>query len=138
MPLRQSGSIATNGSTVAEQIGAQIFIDGWALVAPSQPALAAKLAEQAAKVSHDGESVHAAMLWAAMEAEAFSSSDIDHLARYRALGSFPRDSLIAKLIADVRGWHKENPDWRTHGSRSKITMAMTNTRAIAMSCQTMR
>ena len=108
----QSGSIATNGSTIAEQIGAQIFIDGWALVAPDQPALAAKLAEQAAKVSHDGESVHAAMLWAAMEAEAFSSSDIDHLVD-TGLRFIPTDSLIAKLIADVRGWHKENADWRT-------------------------
>jgi ADP-ribosylglycohydrolase len=108
----QSGSIATNGSTIAEQIGAQIFIDGWALVAPDQPALAAKLAEQAAKVSHDGESVHAAVLWAAMEAEAFSSSDVDHLVD-TGLRFIPTDSLIAKLIADVRGWHKENSDWRT-------------------------
>ena len=108
----QSGSIATNGSTIAEQIGAQIFIDGWALVAPDQPELAAKLAEQAAKVSHDGESVHAAMLWAAMEAEAFSCSDIDHLVD-TGLRFIPADSLIARLIADVRGWHKENPDWRT-------------------------
>ena len=49
------------------------------MVAPGQPELAAQLAEQAGKVSHDGESVHAAMLWAAMEAEAFGSSDIDHL-----------------------------------------------------------
>ena len=24
----------------------------------------------------------------------------------------PRDSLIAKLIADIRAWHKANPDWR--------------------------
>ena len=30
--------------TVAEQIGAQIFIDGWAMVAPRQPELAARLA----------------------------------------------------------------------------------------------
>src|SRR6185503_13592015 len=74
-----SGSIAVNGKTVAEQIGAQIFIDGWAMVAPRQPKLAARLAEQAAKVSHDGEAVHAAMLWVAMEAEAFASADVDHL-----------------------------------------------------------
>ena len=39
-----SGSIATNGQTVAEQIGAQIFIDGWAIVAPGDPELAARLA----------------------------------------------------------------------------------------------
>ncbi|KXT12556.1 hypothetical protein AC579_7492 [Pseudocercospora musae] len=37
-----SGSIKTNGKTIAEQIGAQIFIDGWAMVAPGNPALAAQ------------------------------------------------------------------------------------------------
>ncbi|PZM08768.1 ADP-ribosylglycohydrolase family protein [Rhizobium tubonense] len=112
-----SGSIATNGQAVAEQIGAQIFIDGWAMVAPRQPELAAKLAEQAGKVSHDGESVYAAMLWAAMEAEAFGSADIDHLLD-TGLAQIPRDSLIAKLIADIRAWHKANPDWRD--TRQKI------------------
>lgn len=106
-----SGSIATNGQAVAEQIGAQIFIDGWAMVAPGQPRLAAKLAEQAGKVSHDGESVHAAMLWAAMEAEAFKTSDIDTLIDV-GLSVIPADSLIARLIADIRAWHKQNPDWR--------------------------
>lgn len=106
-----SGSIAANGTTVAEQIGAQIFIDGWAMVSPRQPQLAAKLAEQAGKVSHDGESVHAAMLWAAMEAEAFGSSDIDHLLD-TGLAQIPRDSLIAKLIADIRAWHIAHADWR--------------------------
>ena len=117
IPAPHSGSIATNGSTVAEQIGAQIFIDGWAMVAPGQPALAARLAEQAGKVSHDGESVHAAVLWAAMEAEAFNSSNIDHLID-TGLGFIPKDSLIAKLIADVRAWHRQNPDWRD--TRQKI------------------
>lgn len=117
IPAPQSGSSATNGQAVAEQIGAQIFIDGWAMVAPRQPELAAKLAEQAGKVSHDGEAVYAAMLWAAMEAEAFASSDIDHLID-TGLKQVPSDSLIAKLIADVRGWHKDYPDWRD--TRQKI------------------
>jgi ADP-ribosylglycohydrolase len=105
-----SGSIATNGTTVAEQIGAQIFIDGWALVSPGQPKLAARLAQKAGSVSHDGESVHAAMLWAAMEAEAFRSADIDHLLEV-GLSVIPADCLIARLIADVRAWHKQNKDW---------------------------
>ena len=112
-----SGAIATNGQTVAEQIGAQIFIDGWALVAPGNPMLAARLAKAAASVSHDGEAVHAAMLWAAMEAEAFVSSDIGHLID-TGLSVIPRDSLIARLIADIRAWHQEHPDW--HDTRRKI------------------
>ncbi len=110
IPAPQSGSIATNGTTVAEQIGAQIFIDGWAMVAPGQPQLAAQLAEKAGSVSHDGESVHAAMLWAAMEAEAFRSSEIDHLLDV-GLSVIPADCLIARLIADIRAWHAQNVDW---------------------------
>jgi hypothetical protein len=35
IPAPASGSIAVNGTTLAEQIGAQIFIDGWAMVAPN-------------------------------------------------------------------------------------------------------
>ena len=111
IPAPHSGSIATNGTTVAEQIGAQIFIDGWAMVAPGQPRLAARLAEQAGRVSHDGEAVHAAMLWAAMESEAFVSSDIDHLLD-TGLATIPADSLITRLIKDVRAWHRQYPDWR--------------------------
>lgn len=117
IPAPESGSIATNGQGMAEQIGAQIFIDGWAMVAPGQPQLAAKLAEQAGKVSHDGESVYAAMLWAAMEAEAFVSADIEHLID-TGLSMIPKDCAIARMIGDVRTWHKHYPDWRD--TRQKI------------------
>src|SRR5580704_14542905 len=113
----RSGSIAMNGQTVAEQIGAQIFIDGWALVAPGKPRLAARLAEAAGSVSHDGESVNAAKLLAAMEAEAFLSADIDHLLDV-GLTVIPVNSLITRLVADVRAWHSEIPDWRD--ARQKI------------------
>ncbi|MET3898044.1 ADP-ribosylglycohydrolase [Devosia sp. UYZn731] len=110
IPAPASGSIQTNGTTVAEQIGAQIFIDGWALVAPGQPELAARLAGRAGSVSHDGESVYAAQLWAAMEAEAFLSKDIDHLLDV-GLSVIPADCHIAAVIADIRQWHRHNPDW---------------------------
>jgi ADP-ribosylglycohydrolase len=106
-----SGSIATNGAPVAEQIGAQIFIDGWAIVAPGDPKLAARLAEQAALVSHDGAAVDAAKLWAAMEAEAFVSRDIEHLLEI-GLAQISSESPIARMIADVRRWRGQFPDWR--------------------------
>jgi len=60
IPAPRSGSIEVNGPIVAQQIGAQIFIDGWAMVAPGDPELAARLASKAASVSHDGEAVYAA------------------------------------------------------------------------------
>lgn len=106
----RSGSIEKNGKTVAEQIGAQIFIDGWGMIARGNPVLAAKLAEKAGKVSHDGESVYAAMLLAAMEAEAFNSKDVNHLLD-TGLGFIPTTSELAKMIFEIRQWHASDNDW---------------------------
>jgi hypothetical protein len=112
VPAPQSGSIELNGRTVAEQIGAQIFIDGWALVSPGNPEQAAYLAEQAGRVSHDGEAVHAAKLLAAMEAQAFIERDVQKLIDV-GLTFVPRDTLIRRVVEDVRGWHAgdNNRDW---------------------------
>lgn len=106
-----SGSMQLNGRVVAEQIGAQIFIDGWAMVAPGRPEVAADLAQRAGTVSHDGEAVYAAQLLAAMEAHAFVESDIEVLID-TGLRFVPADCLVARMIADIRGWHREVGDWR--------------------------
>jgi len=111
-----SGSKAVNGSVLAEQIGAQIFIDGWALVSPGRPVQAAELARRAATVSHDGEAVFGAQVIAAMEAEAFVTSDIDRLLDC-GLRSIPAGSLIARMIEDIRGWHADEDDWRAARER---------------------
>ncbi|MCL5274439.1 MAG: ADP-ribosylglycohydrolase family protein [Chloroflexi bacterium] len=112
-----SGSIALNGKVVAEQIGAQIFIDGWALVAPGNPALAAELARKAASVSHDGEAIYGAQVLAAMEAQAFVESDINALLD-TGVSFVPPDSLIAQLIHDIRAWRAIDHDW--HKTRRRI------------------
>ncbi|MCY4656037.1 MAG: ADP-ribosylglycohydrolase family protein [Gammaproteobacteria bacterium] len=107
-----SGSIACNGQVVAEQIGAQIFIDGWALVNPGDPERAADFARRAGSVSHDGESVYGAMVLAAMEAAAFEEKDLDKLVDI-GQEQIPKDSTINRMINDIRAWHQENPDdWR--------------------------
>src|SRR3984957_13237320 len=79
IPAPRSGSIALNGKTVAEQIGAQIFIDSWAMVAPGKPLLAFELAGKAGSVSHDGEAVLAAQFLAVMESQAFVEPDLNAL-----------------------------------------------------------
>lgn len=107
----RSGSIALNSQVVAEQIGAQIFIDGWAMVAPGDPALAADLARRAASVSHDGEAIYGAQVLAAMEAQAFVESDVDRLID-TGLSFIPADSVIARMIGDIRAWHARDGDWR--------------------------
>ncbi len=74
-----SGSIERNGIVVAEQVGAQIFVEGFAMTRPGDPEAAADLVERAARVSHDGESVHAARVVAALVAGAFTETDMDKL-----------------------------------------------------------
>ncbi len=107
----ESGSMARNGRVVAEQIGAQIFIDGWAMISPGDPERAADLARRAASVSHDGEAIHGAQVVAAMEAQAFVESDIDALLD-AGTSLIPKDSLIYRLIADLREWRDIYDDWR--------------------------
>lgn len=106
-----SGSMALNGKVVSEQIGAQIFIDGWAMVSPGDPETAAELARRAASVSHDGEAIYGAQVIAAMEAAAFYESDLDKLID-TAVALIPGDSIIYRLIQDIRDWHAKENDWR--------------------------
>lgn len=75
----QSGAGEKNGMIIAEQIGSQIFIDTWAMVNPGNPERAARMAREAAVVSHDGIAVECAVYLAAMEAMAFEEKDIDSL-----------------------------------------------------------
>ena len=97
---------------VAEQIGAQIFIDGWAMVSPGDPEQAADLARRAASVSHDGEAVYGAQILAAMEAAAFEESDTNKLIDI-GVSQIPNDSVLYRMIGDIRGWHaKHGDDWR--------------------------
>jgi ADP-ribosylglycohydrolase len=112
-----SGSIEMNGAIVAEQIGAQIFIDGWAMVAPGNPELAADLAKRAASVSHDGEAIYASQVLAAMEAQAFVESDINKLLDV-GVSFIPKDSVIYRMIADIREWHAAESDW--HKGRTRL------------------
>ena len=118
IPAPRSGSIALNGQTLAEQIGAQIFIDGWALVSPGDPEQASRYAEQAARVSHDGVAVDAAKLIAAMEALAFQTTDIDAILD-GALVFVPHATRLRKLVQDVRDWHAADTakDWRSTRAR---------------------
>ena len=108
----ESGSVTTNGVAVAEEIGAQIFIDGWGMICPSDPERAADWARRAGSVSHDGEAIYGAQVIAAMEALAFTESDSNVLLD-TAAALIPKDSVIYALIADMRLWASENgDDWR--------------------------
>src|SRR5919107_5517050 len=81
------------------------------MVAPGDPELAADLARRAASVSHDGEALHGAQVVDAMEAGAFTESDIGRLID-DAVSLIPEDSVIFRMIYDIREWHAREKDWR--------------------------
>ncbi|HEY2795903.1 MAG TPA: ADP-ribosylglycohydrolase family protein, partial [Micromonosporaceae bacterium] len=111
----ESGSIARNGTVVAEQVGAQIFVEGFAMTCPGDMSGAADLAERAARVSHDGEAIHAARVVAALVAGAFTEDRMDALLD-RAAALIPADSLIAQIHRDVRAWATDG-DWKSTRER---------------------
>lgn len=108
----KSGSIEQNGVVVAEQIGGQIFIDVWGLVAPSNPQLASKLARAAASVTHDGNGVYGGIFIACAISIAYDESDIETVIN-KALNYIPSDCEYTKVVKSVMDFHKNNPtDWR--------------------------
>ncbi len=112
VPAPQSGSMEQNGKILAEQIGGQIFIDTWGLIHPGDPDAAARDAETAASVSHDGEGLYGARYIAACIAAAFDGGEILEIME-AGLARIPAHSLYASVVRAVQGFYKENPDdWR--------------------------
>lgn len=106
----KSGSIELNGRSMAEQIGSQIFIDTWAMVNPGNPERAAKMAREAASVSHDGIAIDAAVYLAAMEAMAFEEKDLNKLLD-AGLG-YVDSPQLKQLVKEIRERCEAASDWR--------------------------
>lgn len=112
IPAPQSGSIAQNGTTVAEQIGGQIFIDSWGWVHPADPKTAAEASARAASVAHDGEGLNGARFCAAAIAQAFVAKSIEEVIE-AGLAAIPADSVYAKVARAVLRFHDgHREDWR--------------------------
>lgn len=107
IPAPQSGSILQNGAAIAEQIGGQIFIDTWGLVAPGNPDLAAKLAREAASVTHDGNGIYGGIFIAVCISHAFEEQNMKKLIR-KGLSYLPDDCEYARMVNAVVDYHKEH------------------------------
>ena len=112
-----SGSIETNGKIVAEQIGAQIFIDAWGMIAADDPEYAAYLAEQASYVSHDGEAMYAAKIIAVAISLSYSMDDMKEIIK-KSMEYIPNDSIIYKIINQLLEMRENENNW--HKVRSWI------------------
>lgn len=112
IPAPHSGSIATNGTTVAEQIGGQIFIDSWGWVNPANPQKAADMSAMAASVAHDGDGLNGARFCAAAISAAFTATSIDEIVE-TAMATIDPNSTYARVCRAVIDFFKANPDdWR--------------------------
>ena len=112
IPAPQSGSIAQNGASVAEQIGGQIFIDSWGWVNPGNPQKAADMSAMAASVAHDGDGLNGARFCAAAIAAAFEAKSIDEIIA-TAMSTIDAKSTYARVCQAVIDFYGANPDdWR--------------------------
>lgn len=110
IPAPTSGSIAQNGAVLAEQIGAQIFSDAFALMCPADPERAVRITRTAASVSHDGVALESAGLLAAMRSMAFVEPDLHRLVEVGL--RWVRDPLVQRLVSDVVAACDQLADWR--------------------------
>lgn len=111
VPAPKSGSISLNSRAMAEAIGAEIFIDTWALSNPGEPERAAAMARSAASVSHDGVAVEAAVLLASMQSQAFVERNIDKLLDLGC--SMVKDNTLLQVVGAVREQCTKTQDWRS-------------------------
>ncbi len=105
-----SGSMATNGKSIAEQIGGQIFSDCWGYVAGYDPVLAKKLATMASSVTHDGCGIEGGIFVAVAIALAMVKDDI-HEVIDEALEYLDKDLEYYRVAKDILRFYKENDDW---------------------------
>ncbi|MDR1531430.1 MAG: ADP-ribosylglycohydrolase family protein [Clostridiales bacterium] len=112
LPAPLSGSVEHNGAAVAEQIGGQIFIDPWGLIAPGDPHKAARYAAKAASVTHGGNGVYGGMFVAACIAAAFTERDIRKVLE-AGLSVIPADCEYARMTRDIMALHSSDSisDW---------------------------
>lgn len=77
----KSGSVELNGELMCNQIGGQIFIDTWGMVAAGDLKLTKKLATMAAKISHDQNGIEGAVFIASCVSLAYIDSSAHNIVR---------------------------------------------------------
>ncbi len=95
----------------SNDIDYQIEADYSGIIAPGCPQEAIRLGNVFGRLMNYGDGVWAGQFIGAMYAEAFFTDDVNALLD-AGLAAIPAESDYAKMVRDVRAWHKENPkDW---------------------------
>ncbi|MHB9038269.1 MAG: ADP-ribosylglycohydrolase family protein [Armatimonadota bacterium] len=102
--IRPPWSGSFNNSFFGESMGCPIRSEIWGLIAPGNPELAARYAEEDAVLDHYGNSVHAEKFLSAIEAAAFVESDPRRLVEI-GMSVVPDDSRLARCIRFVTDCH---------------------------------
>lgn len=110
IPAPRSGSMALNGPVISQQIGAQIFMDAYAMMCPGDPERANRLVRACASVSHDGIALDAAGFLGSMEAYAFDHRELDNI--FDHCTSYIQTAELRSLVEDVRNVCTKEADWR--------------------------
>ena len=97
VPAPHSGAY---DNAFTDGMGAAIRSEIWALLAPGDPATAARLARVDGSVDHAGAGVHAEQVLAALEAALFETSDL-RAAIAAGLAQIPAGSRLAEAIAET-------------------------------------
>ena len=107
---------ATYRNPYREWIGAQIRADMWGYVNPGSPEEAAEFAYRDASVSHVMNGAYGEMLFSAITAAAFASSDIDRIVQ-AGLAEIPRKSRLTEAVLETLEWSKVDASWEETFSR---------------------
>lgn len=105
----KSGSYKTNGNTIAEQIGGQIFSDCWGYVSGFKPEQAKNLAAMASSVSHDLNGIQGGIFVAVCISLAYEIKDI-HTLLNEAIKYLDCDMDYYKAVVDIMNFYNTNKD----------------------------
>ncbi|MBQ0105576.1 MAG: ADP-ribosylglycohydrolase family protein, partial [Armatimonadetes bacterium] len=89
-----------NNNFFKESEGCPIRAEIWAMVCPGNPKMAAEFAKLDGQQDHTDNSVWAEMFWAAANAQAFVTEDVEEIVN-AGLSVIPEDSDIAQIVYDV-------------------------------------
>ena len=105
----QSGSYMTNGETIAQQIGGQIFSDCWGYVSGYDPMLAKDLSAKAASVTHDLCGIEGGIFVAVAICLAFKLDDI-HEVIDETLKYLDPELEYYQVAKDIIRFYHDNKD----------------------------